>query len=211
MSDCSNFSKEFPQKHPADFADDAPIPERLQELVNAELMDGETIRWIEQPIPRYFSAGTIRHFLVGIFFTGFGLYWTASLTGLLHDGVGLLHLLFASSGPVFLLAGLLRLAAPLWRYRNEQRTVYVITDRRAIIVQGTFWSHHIKSGHPADISRLSCRQRANGTGDLFNCYDYCPDKGFIRREHGFMNIRNVKEVERMLLELKGAKSQEKKT
>jgi len=43
------------------------IPENLRELVNTQLMNDETIQWIDQPIPYYFSVGSAIAF-------GFGVY-----------------------------------------------------------------------------------------------------------------------------------------
>ena len=47
------------------------IPNDLQERVRRELEPGEMIRWMEQPIPRFFSPATIGMVL-------FGIPWTDS-------------------------------------------------------------------------------------------------------------------------------------
>jgi len=110
-------------------------------------------------------------------------------------------------GIPFVLIGFGMLSAPFWMRRSAKRTIYTITDLRAIIVQGTFSAHTVTSYYPADILHLSRKQRANGTGDLCFCFRG-KSENESSSEQGFMNIRNVKEVERLLQELKRTKSME---
>jgi len=192
------------------------IPDPLRELVNAELMDDETIQWMEQPIPAFFSAAVMGIFLFAIPWTAFALFWMCAAAGVFDfkDGeidIGNIEpgrLLFAAFGIPFVLIGFGMLSIPLWMRRSAKRTIYAITDFRAIIVQGTFSAHTITSYYPEHILHLSRRQRANGTGDI--CFRF--HVGYENEssdEKGFINIRNVKEVERMLQELKRTQSPEK--
>jgi hypothetical protein len=190
------------------------IPENLLELVNDELLDGETIQWIDQPIPVFFSAAAMGTFFFAIPWTAFSLFWTCAAAGVFDPNNGVINLNFdpgrwhfAAFGIPFVLFGLGMLSSPLWMRRNAKRTVYAITDQRAIIVQGTFFAHNITSYYPADMWHVSRKQMANGTGDLYFCF-HASEENESSKGQGFMNIRNVREIERMLQELKRTKSTE---
>jgi len=73
---------DFSEHFSADFGG-VHIPEQLQELVNAELMDDETIQWIGQPIPYFFSGDAIPTFLFAIPWTVFSILGMCSAAGVL--------------------------------------------------------------------------------------------------------------------------------
>ena len=50
--------------------DDARIPDNLRELVNDRLVEGETIRWMDMPIPYFFSLPSAIAFGLGVYITG---------------------------------------------------------------------------------------------------------------------------------------------
>jgi len=181
------------------------IPDPLQELVNAQLMDDETIQWMEQPFPVLFSEAVLL-FILGVyvvqlivFFVIFAangtevVFWDNLL------GISTLSLMM----PVACMIG-------AWkgiRIRCRQ-TIYVITNFRAIIV----WNPslilnvailNVTSYYPKELSYVSRMQRANGTGHLYFHTESWRMERWLKG--GFMNIRHVKEVERMLQELKRTK------
>jgi len=198
----SDFSDHFP----ADFGG-VHVPEQLQEWVNAELMDDETIQWIDQPIPYFFSKDAISIVLFAIPWTAFSVFGMCGAVGVFDWNGGGFNLqnfdIERSLTAVFLLPfvliGLWLLSAPLRVYRHTKRSVYVITDHRAMIVQGTFSAHNVTSYYPADYWTLTRTQKANGTGSL--CF-YIEKDNDSFQQHGFRDIRNVKEVERILQKLK---------
>lgn len=193
---------EFSDASPADF-DDAAVPDKLRELVNAGLMDDETIQWIAKPIPYYFSMGSSIAF-------GFGLYISVmiiSMTLMLgygsHPG-GVPDLLIISIlCSVYLLLGLFLLSFPLQTRRKTARTVYAVTNFRAIVVQGTFPAFNVTSYYSADFGDIFCKQKANGLGNL--CFHTEHWGSILPIKKGFFNIRNVTKAERLLQELKRTK------
>jgi hypothetical protein len=52
------------------------IPRELRRIIDNELQPGELIRWIEQPLPRFFTAGSMIGVLLGIPWTSFAISWT---------------------------------------------------------------------------------------------------------------------------------------
>ena len=183
------------------------IPDPLRELVNAQLMDDETIQWIDQPVPYYFSVGSSIAFGFGLYF----LFWSIAAISIVvvnNTGPTPAPIELFPIGVIILLIGLFLLSAPLRVRKRTQRTVYALTNHRAIIVQGTFSAFDVTSYYPANLWHLSCKQNANGVGSLcFNTTGGGVLQWTIRR--GFLNVRDVVKVERMFQELKRTKLPEK--
>jgi hypothetical protein len=191
--------------------DDTHIPAHLRELVKDRLTDGETIRWIDMPIPHFFSLGSSIAFVIGIYLVAVSVVflYVATAVGMRHPEPMPEHehqMMIAFALIPYLLFALPFLSVPLWTYRKTKRTVYAITNLRAITVQGIFSTLTVASYYPTDLGNLSCKQRANGTGNLVFKIDGGCFFWSIRR--GFWNIRNVGNVERMMQELKNTKPQE---
>jgi hypothetical protein len=51
------------------------IPKELRRKIENELQPGEFIRWVEQPIPRFFTAASVGSALVAIPWTSFVIFW----------------------------------------------------------------------------------------------------------------------------------------
>lgn len=182
------------------------LPRRLRELVEDELEDGETVRWLDRPIPRYFTTESIGAFLFAIPWTAFAVFWMFGAAGFkIPDFRGGPESFFCLFGLPFVLIGLAMLSSPLWARRKLRRTVYVITDRRAIL----FVADDITSYEAAEIGKTRRTQKADGSGDVFFAYVPQADKDGKAKdedddesgEDGFKNIRDVKTVERMLRDL----------
>src|SRR5437763_9868076 len=118
--------------------DDLLSPE-LAALVDAELASGERMVWVGQPIPSRYARGSLAIVLFGIPWTAFAIFWMAGVSGFkipnLTRGFGW----FPLFGIPFVLIGLGMLSTPFWVRRKARRTAYVITDRRAIVVEGGAW------------------------------------------------------------------------
>ena len=184
---------------------ESSIPAELRELVNAELIGDETIRWIDQPIPYFFSAAAVGMFVFGIPWTFISLgAFSVACVGDFESpqNFGARPLLVAFLIP-FVLIGLGMLFAPLWMHRSAKRTVYAITNHRAIIIRGIFFAYNVTSYYPSDLWYLARKQKNNGTGNIRFPIERGGSEALS--EPGFMNIRNVRDVERILQELKGTK------
>lgn len=180
------------------------ILRELEDKVRQELESGERILWMEQPIPRYFTAASTGIFLFAIFWTGFAIFWICGACGFKLPDVseGGLDLLFPLFGVPFVLIGLVMLSVPLLTYRQAFRTVYVITDRRAI----TFDAGRktiIRSYPPERLQNIFRKEKRDGTGDVVLGQYLC--SGSKGRQHsieyGFLNIRDPKTAEQMLRKL----------
>ena len=173
------------------------IPEKLQELVNAELMDDETIQWIEQPVVSF--DGVLRIFCLSFAIT-FLIFYACGVAGLFAQN------LLGFVGSSLLTATTTAFAIWQTAGQSAKQVVYVITNFRAMIVHGTPRVLKVTNYYPAELSYLARIQRANGTGHL---YFRAGPSDRNNNLWGFMNIRNVKEVERLLQDLKRTKSAER--
>lgn len=181
------------------------IPQRLEARVNSELEPAEVIRWFEQPIPRYFTPKTKGVFLFGIPWTAFAVFWTWGAAGFklpnFAEGIRGVEL-FPLFGIPFMLIGLGMLSSPLWAYRTALKTVYVVTDRRAITFDGGR-STIIRSYSPGKLKDVYRNEKTDGTGDVILSMRTWRDSDDHQHseELGFLRIRDPKEVEHMLKEL----------
>jgi hypothetical protein len=181
------------------------IPRLLQEKVHAELESGERICWLCAPTPRFFTRVSTGAFLFGIPWTAFAVFWTCCAVGFclpdLSEGIEGSDF-FPLFGVPFILIGLGMFSSPLWAYRKALNTVYVITDRRAISIDGG-WSTTIRSHNPSGLKEVFRRERKNGLGDVVIAGRAWRDSDGDRQlqEIGFLNIRDPKSVEQMLKDL----------
>jgi len=182
------------------------VPAEMQDRVERELEAGERILWMEQPVPRFFSPASTGAFLFAIPWTAFALFWICGASGFkLPDfSKGLEGFeFFPLFGVPFVLVGLAMLSAPLWTYRSARKTVYAITGRRALGIEGGIRSTTIRTYPPDRLQDIHRTERRDGIGDVIIASRTWKDSEGSRQteKHGFMNVRDAKTVETMLREL----------
>jgi hypothetical protein len=181
------------------------IPAKLRRKVERELEAGEFIKWVEQPLPRFFTGQSFTYFLMGIPFTAFAIFWICAAAGFkvpdLREEIKPEHL-FALFGVPFILVGLWMLASPLREWLKAFRTVYLITDKRAISIESG-WFTTIRNYTPAQLKDLYRKEREDGTGDVVitTRLRRGSEGNAWTEEIGFLNVRNPREVERLLQQL----------
>jgi hypothetical protein len=175
--------------HGADFE----VPPDLADRVAGELSPDERLVWIGQP--RLDLAVRPAYFLVpfGVFFTGFALVWIVVAT-LITFGI------MAPCGLPFVAVGVGLIVSPLWLRAIARKTVYALSDRRAIIWQPSWFGRvTVQSFTAAGLGQMSRTERQDGTGDLvFQVYTtgFGEDAQTVRR--GFMGIDRVRDVEQLV-------------
>jgi hypothetical protein len=189
---------------------DTFIPRDLQEKVNQELEDGERIEWIGMPIPRFFTPAATASFLFAIPWTAFALFWICGAAGFKIPDFNEGFDVFPLFGVPFVLIGFAMLASPLWAHKKASRSVYVITNRRAIIMDGG-WSTTIRSYTPDKLQNIYRKERKDGSGDVI--VDRCSFRDSDGDQHsralGFLRIKHPKEIESRLKALAGQAHSEK--
>src|SRR5262245_61971419 len=142
------------------------LPEPVRALVQTELLPGEGLRWVEQPVPMRLAFAALPMVLFAIPWTAFALFWMWGAAQGTCEGPGPMRL-FPLFGLPFVAIGLGLFTSPFWLMRNARRTAYVVTDRRAIVLAARFGGAvSVRSFEPEKLGDLRREQRADGSGDL---------------------------------------------
>lgn len=174
----------------------------LEDLVKQELEPGERIIWSETPKPRFFTPGSSATFAFAVVWTLFSAFWIAGASGFQMPQFNRGEDLFPLFGVPFLLIGIGMLLTPIYTYRNAFKTVYVLTDRRAITFVGGF-RIAVRSFLPRELTTVYRKQGRDGSGDvIFNAKRWKDSEGSSHSEEiGFLGIDDVRSVEQLLKEM----------
>ncbi len=187
------------------FVPDATPRERRE--VEAELWEAELIRWATRPQPLIWCAGTWTRLIVATLGLSFIVFWCGKAMQqaervLLPIEPPLLSALI-STAPLWLT--LLFLATQPWRKRlKARRTLYLITDRRAIVMKPRLFSpsqarswklarNMVVRGeaHPDKRGNLVLTEHIIGNGGS-------PEYTRQVWRYGFLDLTNVWEAEKEL-------------
>lgn len=180
------------------------LPNDVATRVRDELQSGERVTWAGQPMPGRFARRSIGMVLFAIPWTAFAVFWVAAASRFTAPDFSHPFDFFPLFGVPFILIGLGMLTSPFWMRLKARRTVYVITDRRAIILDGNLGrSTTVRSFEPARLGDIRRVQRPDGSGDLVFERTYSIDRrgGRHTTDHGFLAIENVKNVEGLIQQL----------
>ena len=185
------------------------IPENISPMIRNriehELLHEEKLIWMGLPTPQYFTLKAKDSFSSGILMTAFMIFWmTAGGVGVSHTSLGIYGgILFALCGLPFLLIGLYMLSTPLWTYKKLKKTVYAITNNRALIIE-LGWSVKTSAYTPQDLTKISREEKSGGTGNiLFASIAHFDVDGDYYPEHiYFYGIKESELVEGLLNNLK---------
>jgi hypothetical protein len=184
------------------------IPKYLQDEVKQRVAKGEIIRWVEQPIPRFFTAASTKMFLLAFPLIALLVYdivmhrTSVFLPDSGKFGPGIFTLLFDVP---FIVIGIGLLLSPLWT-RWVLKTVYIITDQRALVFFDGGWTITVRSYTPNQLKGMYCREKKDGTGDVVlggRISLWSSNSGRQMVKIGFLRVRDVRKTEQMLRELTG--------
>jgi hypothetical protein len=181
------------------YTDLMQLPDSLRALVQAELQSAESVTWLEQPIPGRAARATWPVVLFSVPWTAFAVFWMVGAawgTSRAHE-TGPFRV-FPLFGLPFVAIGLGLFTSPFWARRSARRTVYLLTDRRAIVLCGGWGDTvNVRSFEPAALTDLRRSQHADGSGDLVFTQDVqLGRRGDTRSTNvGFLAISDVKSVE----------------
>jgi hypothetical protein len=110
---------------------------RLEGLLPGGNTNREIILWAGQPEPGREMLTKIWFVPFAIVWTLFTLFWISAACGFEKPSLrNAGRLLFALFGVPFALIGFGMLLTPYFSYRTDQQTVYIVTDKRAIVYNG---------------------------------------------------------------------------
>jgi hypothetical protein len=166
--------------------DDSPISPELAGRVANELAPEEKLVWAGQPRADLALRAAWVLIPMGILFTGFTLFWTA-----------LAPWFMAPCGLPFFAIGLFMLGSPIWLRTLARKTVYALTDRRAIIFKPSWFGRVlVQSFTAAGLGQMSRRERPDGSGDLiFQVFTTGFGENARSEQQGFLAIDDVRAVE----------------
>lgn len=169
------------------------LSDELREQVVHAMQSGESPVWIAQPIPSMANQLSTPY----LFFSGFGVFFSALVyivAGLLNIYM-LFSLLFigVAVGMVFIIR------------RRMKRTVYILTEQRAIVLRPTGVT---KTGGwqliawPLSAGLVKERVlRNDGSGDLIFGYEPKKSSEDTTVPMGFFNLPELRRVEQMLMDI----------
>lgn len=162
----------------------------IEQRLKKELLAGETLLWYEQPIAmRLAIMYPIRLVLGIVWFVAFFILMSSIFRILAIRAVVLLPVVLI----IFIGIGIAISSRPISAFIKAGGTIYAATNRRIIIVKPS----SVRSYSPQDIQFIERRDRGNNTGDIILGYEH--DSG-IKQPFGFFGVRNIEQVEAMLLE-----------
>jgi hypothetical protein len=169
----------------------------IPDEVERELRAGEKTQWIGHPIPAKFAIkeGT-PIFLFGIPWTAFVVFWESMA---IKSG----SLFMPLWGVPFVVVGLYMLTSPLWEYLRAQRTIYVVSNQRLLILSGLLRRSR-RSFAPPDIGSVEVDTDHDGVGSIFFSRERESDGegGWKVNKIGFKAIPHVRQVEEYIMLLK---------
>lgn len=165
-----------------------------------DLEPGEQIIWSSRPNPKAFARAGCGIFVFAIPWTAFAVFWTVTASGMTfwgpNSGLGSFNL-FGLFGLPFVLIGFAMLSSPVWLRRKAGRSIYAVTDRRALVKMARlFGGVELQSFYPERLTAMSRTEYRDGSGDLvFEQFTTRNGSGTTTVKRGFIGVPNVREVE----------------
>jgi hypothetical protein len=172
----------------------------IRYAIASVLQDGESVVWSGIQDRKRLSQAYILKGLIPMFFT-FGMIGvmtnaTFSWTNIAKwERIQWAAVLLASLGPLGLIAALIR-------FNTQQGQIYVVTNRRAVVISGKHF-HDVASYSPDQLGKLIRTERKDGTGDIeFERVREIDSTGeVVIHLHGFYGIHQPREVEQHISDL----------
>ena len=170
---------------------DQGLPPGLKAFAEREFA-GEKLVWAARPDRRIAALLSFGLWLFAIPWTAFALFWEGAIVGpLLADWLGyevggakpsgtMAHGMMWGMGffgVPFILVGFGMLLAPFFALLKGRRTLYVLTDRRIVILEGAHTVKVVSIG-PSEIKGISRKEGPDGRGTLIL------DQGFAKDSDG---------------------------
>jgi hypothetical protein len=165
----------------------ARIPPTLLRLRDETLLDGERAIW--QSRPDAWTSMMALRFLWWIGVPWLALTVLAARTGWIDQ-----------STSFFAIVGLVMLAGPVVAYVRDLQTLFVITDRRALILRNEFGRKSATSTTYAQMDNLEVLPVSGDVGHLLFASrksSKSPDADYTGR-YGFRHVKEVEKVRTLL-------------
>ncbi len=169
----------------------------VQSAARAELHEGESLVWWGQPSGKAFSRGSWPLFFFGIVWLAFSLFW-AVLSFLIFDddNAAFVRYFYALFSIPFILIGLRLIASPFIENGKAGRTVYAITNMRAMVIT-TGLKKKVSSLPAKDILKITRKDQPDGSGNITFSMNYPQGRksSGTYKDYTFLGIPDVKIAE----------------
>lgn len=113
----------------------------FQKKLNDLLQPGERVLWTARPDGWYYTRPTFMLYIAAVPWVVFTFFWLRTFTGgfqwpgqTVYPYPNWMPWVAIWTGIILLISGLWMLSAPYWVWRTGKRAFYVLTDRRALVV-----------------------------------------------------------------------------
>ena len=170
--------------------------------IDAELQPGETLLWAGKPLASHMAlqnrqalvTGVLALAAVYVVLTGVA---AASIFNFFIFGCG-----FTWLAALFMLLPVYYFARPVSDYLAAGRTIYAVTNRRALIIKPRFGGRTVQSYNR--IQQIERRELSGGKGDLIFASEPQPARSRTKASKvGFFGITNPRAVEQLMLGIPG--------
>jgi hypothetical protein len=179
------------------------LPLALEAALTRELADGERVMWSGQPRPWSSSRRHLGEFLFGIPLLGFVAFWEAMAFNI-PKSKGAVSWFFPLWGVPFILIAVWFVLSPVRERIRSARTAYALTDRRALILEGSLSGKRTIRSYSTDrLVSLTRVEHPTGWGDLV----FEEEERLVRGKggrriqlvpRGFLGIDSVRDVEQLV-------------
>lgn len=181
----------------------------LWNQVTPELQSGEKLLWVGKPIPlrvvlgnSELISGLVGVVMIIIFFIVFSSFYASFNMPGFSTFSRPSFSVFSLFPLIFVAVGAFTVGRPIYAFFIATRTLYGLTDRRAMIISHGFSGKKVESYTETD--QIERTEIANGKGDLVfdRAHTRYRRKGGYRvrtRKIGFFGIENVRDVEAIML------------
>jgi len=172
-----------------------------ERAATAQLDGGERLLWSGFPEPRQVALSLLPAAVFGVPFLAFACFW---ITMAMHGTSRMPRsagpwFLFPLFGLPFVLVGLSIVCSPLWAWRQANRTVYAVTDKRVLIIGGAL-PRGVQSFTAAELGDFARTENADGSGTLWFGWRATMMRNSVpgRARIGFIGIPGVRAVEQLI-------------
>jgi hypothetical protein len=188
-----------------EFSSIVSIPAPIQRRLQGKLHDDERVLWAAQPSAAEYQDNQRLIQIFGIVWLGISVLILIllfpkrmSFSGVLPPLLG-----YYAMWAIFLTIGLYLVTIPFWSGFFVARTLYLITDRRVILLGCWFRGNFMQTCEGKALRRIRVKQRKDGSGDVilrrFRAKD---ENGSSLEEIGFFKVPEVARIRELIDDLK---------
>lgn len=175
------------------------LPEPFNTTVKSKLNPDEKIQWWAQPTPPQLATELVKALLIGLPLTIIGIIWLKNVFTQHLPQFHYLSVFSALMGLLILYFGLVMVTGYYLNLRNSRRTLYVVTNKRALIFDSRGWfKPQFYAYGPDEIKDLKIVMKDDNQGDILLARKSLNFMSPGRLDVGFFRIKEVQRAEKAL-------------